>query len=64
MRIMESYRDTKVSDLHLWCIGPGIYSAAISVVTKFPDAPDKYKTMIPSNSGVVHATVEIQNCPD
>jgi cation diffusion facilitator family transporter len=63
-RIMESYRDTKVADFHLWCIGPGIYSAAISVVTKFPDAPDKYKTMIPSNSGVVHATVEIQNCSD
>ncbi|MCU0484740.1 MAG: CDF family Co(II)/Ni(II) efflux transporter DmeF [Anaerolineales bacterium] len=62
--IMESYRDTKVSDLHLWSIGPGIYSAAISVVTKYPDSPNKYKTMIPSTTGVVHATVEVHNCPD
>jgi cation diffusion facilitator family transporter len=63
-RIMESYRDTRVADFHLWCIGPGIYSAAISLVTKFPDEPDKYKTMIPSNTGVVHTTIEIQNCVD
>jgi len=62
--IMESYRDTKVCDFHLWSIGPGIYSANISVVTKYPDVPDKYKTMIPSNSGVVHATVEVQPCLD
>jgi cation diffusion facilitator family transporter len=62
--IIESYRDTKVCDLHLWSIGPGIYSAAISLVTKYPDAPDKYKTMIPSNTGVVHATVEVLPCQD
>jgi cation diffusion facilitator family transporter len=64
IRIIESYRDTKVSDFHMWSIGPGIYSAAISVVTKYPDIPNKYKTMIPSNSGVVHATVEVHPCQD
>ena len=62
--IMESYRDTKVSDFHMWSIGPGIYSAAISVVTKYPDAPEKYKAMIPRNTGVVHATVEVHTCQD
>jgi cation diffusion facilitator family transporter len=60
--ILESYKDTRVTDFHLWCIGPGIYSANLSVVTEYPDSPDKYKTMIPSNLGVVHATVEVHQC--
>lgn len=60
--IIESYRDTRVSDFHMWCIGPGIYSASLTVVTDHPDTPEKYKTMIPSNLGVVHTTVEVQPC--
>jgi cation diffusion facilitator family transporter len=62
--ILESYKDTKVSDLHIWCIGPGIYSSEISLVTKYPDSPDKYKTLIPQDTGIVHATFEVHQCPD
>jgi cation diffusion facilitator family transporter len=62
--IVESYKDTRVSDLHLWCIGPGIFAANMSVVTKYPDSPDKYKTLIPADAGVVHATVEVHPCAD
>jgi len=62
--ILESYKDTKVSDLHIWSIGPGIYSSEISVVTKYPESPDKYKAMIPEDSGVVHTTIEVLTCPD
>jgi cation diffusion facilitator family transporter len=60
--ILESYKDTRVSDFHLWSIGPGIYSANLTVVTQYPDSPNKYKTMIPSNLGVVHTTVEVHRC--
>jgi cation diffusion facilitator family transporter len=60
--ILESYKDTRVTDLHLWAIGPGIYSANLSVVTQYPDPPDKYKSMIPSNLGIVHTTVEVHQC--
>jgi len=62
--ILESYQDTKVSDLHIWSIGPGIYSAEIGIVTKYPDSPNKYKALIPEDTGVVHATVEVHLCPD
>jgi cation diffusion facilitator family transporter len=62
--IMESYKDTKVCDLHIWSIGPGIYSTELGVVTKYPEAPEKYKTLIPENTGVVHSTVEVHLCPD
>jgi cation diffusion facilitator family transporter len=62
--IIEGYKDTKVSDLHIWSIGPGIYSSEIGVVTKYPEPPDYYKALIPEDTGVVHATVEVHLCPD
>ena len=61
---LESYKDTKVSDLHIWSIGPGIYSSEVSVVTKYPDSPNKYKALIPQATGVVHTTVEVHTCPE
>jgi cation diffusion facilitator family transporter len=62
--ILEGYKDTKVSDLHIWSIGPGIYSSEIGIVTKYPDSPDTYKALIPEDTGVVHATVEVHLCHD
>src|SRR4030043_1789789 len=56
--ILESYKDTKVSDLHIWSIGPGIYSSEITLVTNDPDSPNTSKKMIPQTTGVVHTTVE------
>jgi Co/Zn/Cd efflux system component len=62
--ILESYKDTKVTDFHLWSIGPGIFTANLSVVTQYPDPPEKYKSMIPNNLGVVHSTVEVHQCDE
>jgi cation diffusion facilitator family transporter len=57
--IFESYKDTQVCDLHVWSIGPGIYSAEIGIITKYPDSPNKYKTLFPPDTGIVHSTVEV-----
>ncbi len=62
--IFEGYKDTRVCDMHIWSIGPGIYSAEISLVTKYPDSPNKYKTLISEDTGVVHSTVEVHLCTD
>jgi cation diffusion facilitator family transporter len=62
--ILESHKDTKVSDLHIWSIGPGIYSSEIGIVTKYPDSPETYKALIPEDTGVVHTTVEVHLCHD
>jgi cation diffusion facilitator family transporter len=64
IRILESYKDTKVSDLHIWSIGPGVYSSEVSLITKYPDSPNIYKNMIPQDTGVVHTTIEVHYCPD
>jgi cation diffusion facilitator family transporter len=64
IQILESYKDTKVSDLHIWSIGPGIYSSEVSVVTKHPESPNYYKDLIPQETGVVHTTVEVHYYSD
>ena len=51
--------DNRVVDLHLWSIGPKIYSVIISVLTCDPQSPEYYKELIPSNLGLVHLTVEV-----
>ncbi|MDQ8184822.1 CDF family Co(II)/Ni(II) efflux transporter DmeF [Pelagicoccus sp. SDUM812002] len=49
----------KVADLHLWSIGPGIYSAMLTIVAEEPASPEMYKARIPHELGIVHATVEV-----
>lgn len=51
--------DNRVVDLHLWSIGPKIYSVIISVLACDPQSPEYYKELIPSNLGLVHLTVEV-----
>ena len=59
---IEEVDDNRISDLHIWSIGPSIYSATISVVSDVPQQPDHYKSLIPKNLGIVHAIVEVHQC--
>jgi cation diffusion facilitator family transporter len=54
--------DNRIADLHLWSVGPDIYSAAISIVTDDPKPPDHYKNLLPDEIGLVHSTVEVHRC--
>ncbi len=56
---IEGVDHTRITDLHVWSIGPGIYSATIAVVSDTPRAPEYYKDLIPGGLGIVHATVEV-----
>ena len=55
---VEEDGDSRVTDLHVWAIGPGIYAAQIAVVGRAPASADAYRARIPSHLGVVHALVE------
>jgi len=57
---IEKSASDRITDLHLWNIGHGIYAAAITVVSDDPKPPDHYKSLIPGRLDVVHATVEVQ----
>ena len=56
--VIEDER-TKVTDLHIWSIGPNIFSAIISICAENPYQPEQYKDKLPSSLGIVHATVEV-----
>jgi len=61
---IEQGTTDRVTDLHLWSIGHGIFSAQITVVSDRPKPPSHYKALLPTDLNVVHATVEIHQCED
>ena len=60
---IEGADDNRIADLHIWSIGPDIYSATISVVSHSPGSPEEYKSLIPAELGIVHTTIEVHHDP-
>lgn len=54
----------RVSDLHVWSIGHGIFAAEIAVVSGNPKTPRQYKALIPPKLKIVHVTVEVHHSAD
>ena len=55
--------DSKLSDLHVWRVGKGAYSAALVVVTHDSAlTPERVKTALAIHEEIVHVTVEINQC--
>ncbi|MGE5537430.1 MAG: CDF family Co(II)/Ni(II) efflux transporter DmeF [Gemmatimonas sp.] len=52
----------RITDLHLWQLGPGHWAAVVSVVSSDPQAPDVYKRRVAGIEEVSHLTVEVQPC--
>ncbi len=61
---IETEDDNRIVDLHIWAIGPNIYSLIASIITHHPQPPDHYKALIPKNLNVVHMTIEVHVCDD
>jgi cation diffusion facilitator family transporter len=53
----------RVSDLHLWRLGPGHLAAIVSLVTHEQHAPDYYKRRLMDLPRLSHVTVEVVPCP-
>ena len=52
----------RVSDLHVWRIGPGHLAAIISVISDNPVAPAAYKQRLAGLPGLSHVTIEVERC--
>ncbi len=59
---IEEDRDSRVTDMHLWSIGPNIYAVIVAVVASEPATPDEYKSRLPKNLGLKHISLEIHKC--
>ena len=64
--IIRSRIETKgdrVTDLHVWQVGPGHRAAVISVISDHPLPPATYKRRLGGLRGLSHITIEVETCP-
>lgn len=54
--------DVRVSDLHLWRVGPGHMAAIVALVTHRPEEPADYKARLAGLDALSHVTVEVNLC--
>jgi Co/Zn/Cd efflux system component len=59
---IEANSTDVITDLHVWSIGHGIFATEIAIVSDQPKSPGYYKSLIPPQLGIVHATVEVHLC--
>lgn len=52
----------RVSDLHLWRVGPGHMAVVASVVSDRPQAPGYYKAKLEGLPQLSHITIEVHRC--
>jgi len=55
--------EDRVTDLHLWQVGPGHCAAVISLVSDAPLSPATYKERLHDLKALSHVTVEVERCP-
>jgi Co/Zn/Cd efflux system component len=53
----------RITDLHLWQVGPGHRAAVVSLISDHPLAPSAYKQRLSGVPQLCHVTVEIEACP-
>ena len=60
--LIESDSDNRVSDIHVWRVGPHHLSVILSIVTHFPNPPGYYKKLLSGYDDISHVTVEVNTC--
>jgi cation diffusion facilitator family transporter len=56
--------EDRVTDLHLWRLGPGHAGLIVAVVSDAPHSPEVYKQRLSGIKGLSHVTVEVHACPN
>jgi cation diffusion facilitator family transporter len=54
----------RVSDLHLWRLGPGHFGVIAAVVSDHPADPGTYKARLAEMESLSHVTIEVHRCGD
>jgi len=63
-RKIEADSDNRVSDIHVWKVGPLDYAAIISLVTHYPKNIEYYKRLVNDFKELSHVTIEVNECKD
>ena len=59
---IESDADNRITDLHVWRLGPRSYGVIISLVTHQPRDPEHYKALLKDFGELRHITIEVNHC--
>ena len=62
IRVRLEINSDRVSDLHLWRVGPGHLALIVSVVTDAAPEAEVYKARLADMPGLSHITVEVHAC--
>jgi cation diffusion facilitator family transporter len=54
----------RISDLHIWRVGPGHAALLVSLVSNHPQDPTTYKARLKELGGLSHVTVEVLVCSE
>lgn len=54
--------DARITDLHVWQIGPGKYATIVSLVAADPLPPSAYAERVTIHEELVHVTIEPHRC--
>ena len=60
--IIEADSDNRVSDIHVWRVGPRHLSVILSIVTHYPQSSEHYKSLLAAFDDISHVTVEVNVC--
>jgi len=52
--------DDRITDLHVWRVGPGHQAAVVAIASQHPQRPQAYKDRLRGLPGLSHVTVEVQ----
>lgn len=59
---VESDRDNRISDLHVWRVSAHHHAVILSIVTHDPRPVEHYKKLLEGVNGLAHITVEVHHC--
>jgi cation diffusion facilitator family transporter len=64
-RIVErlEHNGDRITDLHVWRVGPGHLSAIVSIVCDRPQPPSAYKSKLADLPHLSHVTIEVERQP-
>jgi len=62
--LIEANADNRVTDLHVWKIGPQHLAVLLTLVTHHPRSASEYKQLLAGLCQIKHISIEVINCGD
>jgi cation diffusion facilitator family transporter len=62
--LIEADADNRITDLHVWKIGPQHLAVLLTLVTHHPRSASEYKQLLASLYQIKHISIEVINCGD